>query len=351
MKKKYLIAMACVLAGSLHAQSFNELLTSGGADANGKPAGLADANKYLNEYLRPYGEGQIYNLTTGWYHSAKTHRKLGFDVSVSIHAAFVPKEKESFVFNNSDYSTLKLADGTRTSASLPTFMGGGTSMQLRNTATNSTISAPPGIAAGIKKAIPNLSLAVPLPVAQISVGLIKKTDIKLRYFPTTNIGNVKAGVFGVGVQHNIGQYIPVFDKLPLVHLSALAAYNKLTASYLPGETQTTYLTTSNTSLDYSVNTFTVQAIGSVKLLMLELYAGAGFYSGTSNIDLNGKYDFTYAGNAGKASLTNPISLNYKASGLTATAGAKFSIAFFKFYADYTFAQYKNLNLGVAFSFR
>lgn len=97
--------------------------------AQGIAAATADANKFVGNYLQPFGEGEIYNMSRGWFSTARAHKLLGFDVSVSLQAAVVPSDKQSFTFNNADYSTFKL-NGGATSASLPTFMGGSSSQSI-----------------------------------------------------------------------------------------------------------------------------------------------------------------------------------------------------------------------------
>ena len=55
-----------------------------------------DAKLFLEEYLSPMGEGLGAMLNNGWYHSARTHKFGGFDVSISLNSLFIPKAKKSF---------------------------------------------------------------------------------------------------------------------------------------------------------------------------------------------------------------------------------------------------------------
>jgi hypothetical protein len=108
MKK---IALLCLVA-----------LTATQSKAQVIASATADANKFVGNYLQPFGEGEINNMNRGWFSIARTHKFLGVDVSISLQSAVVPTGKQSFTFNNADYTTFKL-NGGATSASLPTFMG------------------------------------------------------------------------------------------------------------------------------------------------------------------------------------------------------------------------------------
>ncbi len=324
---------------------------------------LADANKYSTEYFRPFAEGEIHNLSRGWYSTARTHKFLGFDISINGQFAIIPKEKENFTFNNADYTTLKLS-GAASSASLPTLMGG-TSTQVINV--NSTVNgqpvstsftAPKGIGEDLKKNLSFLPIATPLPVVQIGLGLIKHTDVKLRYFPKSGAGgNTEIGVFGLAVQHEFSNYLPFIKKVPFLHLSALAGYSKIDANFKPTFDAGSSVQSNNSIAGYTISAFTLQGIASVKFSLLELYTSIGYSTGKSDIKLTGDYTITY--NTGfpppndKSTVTqkDPISLQYKASGITNTWGIRLNITVLKVYADYTFAKYNTVGLGIALAVR
>lgn len=315
----------------------------------------ADANQYLTTYLEPFGKGEILNMGRGWFNSAKVHKKLGFDVSVSAQLAVVPADKQSFIFRNADYSTFKLKNGA-TSATLPTFVGDKTIQQIVvNTNVNGKdvtyeFSTPTGIGDDLKKNLP--ALAIPLPVAQIGLGLFKHTDIKVRYFPKTNFSGSEVGVFGVALQHEFSNYLPFIKKIPLLHLSALVGYNSVTTSYdLTGKG----MEGSNQKAQLNISAVTVQGIASVKLAIFEVYTSLGYTSGKADASLNGNYIVSYTdksnGQTFKYTVTDPIALSYTNSGVSNTWGVRLNLFFLKVFADYTFANYNGIGAGVAFSFR
>ncbi|RTL52365.1 MAG: hypothetical protein EKK39_06835 [Sphingobacteriales bacterium] len=330
--------------------------------AQGVAAAIADANKFVGNYLQPFGEGEIYNMNRGWYSTARAHKLLGFDLSVSLQAAVVPTDKQNFTFNNADYSTFKL-NGGATSASLPTFMGGSSSQSIHVNVTENgqqaytDFTTPTGIGNDFKKNISFLPVSVPLPVAQLGIGIFKHTDLKVRYFPKTDLNNVSMGIFGIGVQHEFSNYLPFLKKVPFLHLSALAAYNHLSADYYPNLTNSGSVRSNNADLKYDISAYTVQAIASVKFSFLEIYTAIGYNSGKSNINVNGSYqatlntNFPPPNNTFTINATDPLAMSYTASGISNTWGVRFNLFILKIYADYTFAKYNGIGAGVAFAFR
>lgn len=352
MKKITVLLFITAISFVTKAQDFGQILAGS----------LPDANRYASEYMRPFAEGEIYNLSRGWYSTARTHKFLGFDISINGQFAIVPPGKENFTFNNADYSSFKL-NGGASSATLPTIMGGTTSQVINvNTTVNgqpvsTSFTAPKGIGDDFKKNISFIPPAAPLPVVQIGLGLFKHTDIKLRYFPKTNFSNMEIGVFGLALQHEFSDYLPFIKKVPFLHLSALAAYSKIDASYLPTFNAGSPVQSPNAVAGYTISAFTLQGIASVKFSLLELYTSLGYSKGTSTIDLKGNYTVTY--NTGfpppndkvTTQLKDPISLGYNASGISNTWGIRLNILILKVYADYTFASYNNAGAGIALAFR
>lgn len=41
-----------------------------------------DAEKLTEAYINPAMKGLIFGMNNGWYHTAKTHKLLGFDIAI-----------------------------------------------------------------------------------------------------------------------------------------------------------------------------------------------------------------------------------------------------------------------------
>lgn len=46
-----------------------------------------DASKLVKAYFNPGIEGLINSMNNGWYHTAKVHKKFGFDLSIGLNAS------------------------------------------------------------------------------------------------------------------------------------------------------------------------------------------------------------------------------------------------------------------------
>ena len=57
---------------------------------------------------------------------------------------------------------------------------------------------------------------LPVPMVQAGVGLIKNTEIDVRFMPKLEMKNVNIGLWGVGLKHDILQWLPIVDKIPIV---------------------------------------------------------------------------------------------------------------------------------------
>ncbi len=346
--RKILIALTTILlisATTVRSQDIGQII-SGSA---------ADAGKYFKLYFEPFGQGEIINLGRGWFNTARVHKPLGFDLTVNLQMALVPDSKQNFVFNNSDFSTFKLPGGT-TTANLPTFMG---NKVFQNLSVSTTVNgrnvsyqfqSPTGVGEDIKKAI--TVSAVPLPIAQIGLGIFKNTELKLRYLPATDLGGTKIGVFGMAVQNEFSNYLPFIKKVPFLSLSALAGFNTVKTTYdLTGKGMAGI----NQRAELKISTFTLQGIASVKLAMFEAFTAVGYTNGTCDAGLLGTYTVNYTdqsnGQQFNSSVTDPVSINYKNSGLSNTWGLRLNLSILKVFADYTFANYNTVGAGVALSFR
>ena len=358
--KKIGISILVVFAtiGSIKAQSFDNILS----------AGKQDASNYLEHYLEPVMVGLVQNLNSGWYHTGKTHKKYGFDFTINASATFAPKDAQSFMFNNADYTVLELANGN-SSESLPTVMGTTTTEQidvkvpldaLGNVIPVGSSSIPTSFKVarfdalnGIVDELP--VAAVPSPMVQIGFGLPSKTDIKLRFIPSVGNNEVKFNLIGFGLQHNILQYLKL-DKT-IFDVSVLGAFTTSTTKYVPKNSD---IPGTNQETTFKINAYTVQVLGNVNLKVVNFYAGLGYAGGTSSIKVAGSYTFDYdiqdtlgnTVNSISEEIVDPINIKYKMSKqLKATLGMRLNLAFFKIFADYTVQDYGTLNAGIAFSFR
>ena len=326
-------------------------------------ADAKDANKLIEAYFTPAMEGFIYGMNNGWYHTAKVHKVLGFDLTVGLNAVMAPSSKEMF-----NISSLGLTSVTSSSTSASTFTGSNSTTTF-TASRNVTINDPSSPANGQSRTVTanfetpggitgDLPLsAIPAPVIQLNIGLPFKMEAMVRFFPETKIGDDggKTSMYGIGLKKEITSWFGPLDKLPL-HVSVLAAYTSMNLNYGFANQTTGALQMNNASADFELRAYTVQAIASLNFPVINVYGGIGYSSGSSKFKMKGTYigEFNYT-EAGQKfyhseTLTTP-DMEFDVSGIKTTIGARFSVLFFKIFADYTLQEYNTINAGIAFSIR
>jgi hypothetical protein len=305
-------------------------------------AAREDANKLTEAYINPAMTGMIYGMNSGWYHTAKVHKKLGFDISIGLNASFVPSEDE--IFTLSGLESINLPSGIVTS---PTVAGSGNGALLVVTTTvqGQPVATTFEMPEGIKDDLP--LNAVPAPAIQVSLGLPYKFDIMLRAVPKIGDDDVKGNLFGIGLKKEITSIFGPLEKLPL-HVSLLAAYTSMNVDYAID--QDTF-SGQNQKAEFNLNSFTAQAIASLNFPIINIYGGFGYSGGSSTLKMLGTYNLEYNGGTVVDTVTDPIDLDFDASGFGATLGARLSLGFFKMYGSYTLQEYNIFSAGIAFSFR
>ncbi|MFA5298850.1 MAG: DUF6588 family protein [Lutibacter sp.] len=309
-----------------------------------------DSNLLIKNYMTPVMEGMLYSLNDGWYHTAKTHKKLGFDIAISANAAIVPNSSRTFQFNANDYQYLTLESGD---SKMQTVMGNDNKsvISVRIPEAGDYKVAQFSLPDGIGNDLP--LNAVPSPMIQASVGVPFSTDISIRYLPKINTDDVEGNLIGFGIKHNLMQYFGPLDKLPL-NVALFAGYTTMDATYYLGNTSTG-LAGSNQEATFKLNAFTLQTIASLDFPLISLYGAIGYDTGTSTLKLKGTYELTYTyegtNNTATESVINPINMDFDVSGIRGTLGAKLNIGFFKIFGDYTIKEYNTVTAGIAFSFR
>jgi len=176
--------------------------------------------------------------------------------------------------------------------------------------------------------------AVPTPAIQLSLGLPYKFDVMLRAVPEVGDDDVKGKLLGIGLKKEITNALGALDRLPL-HVSVLAAYTSMDVNYNMNE-QT--FSGQNQSAEFSLKSYTVQAIASLNFPIINVYGGLGFSGGNSTLKMLGTYDLEYTiqggpldGQQAVSSIQNPLDLDFDASGFRATLGARLSLGFFKIF--------------------
>jgi len=327
--------------------------------------GAADAQELFEAYITPYFNGFGASLTGSWYNTAKPHKLGGFDITFSLNSAMVPESDRTYLVENLDLENLQHAPGGELVS--PTMAGireAGPLMQYNISTGDSTFTADAfNLPAGT--AIPY----TPAPMLQAAVGLIKGTEIIGRFVPKVGNDKGKLGLWGVGLKHDIKQWIPGFNKTPVINLSIMGGYTRFNSiiqmAVTPGMLNLQNFidvpseTWDNQSMIATISSFTSNIVISADLSVVTFYGGAGFAITNSNIRLEGNYpvisDIDENGPVVTA-LNNPLDITIKnyEGGVTKpriNAGVRLKLAIFTIHLDYTWANYSMASLGLGFSFK
>jgi hypothetical protein len=335
MRKGLMIYVFTAISISVFAQNDLEALIKGGK---------ADANKLIEGYASPMLKSFGYGLNQGWYNTAKAHKTFGVDLTVSVSAVYIPNSDLFYTVDNNQLTTVKLentgsaAVGASGSGSVPTMFGPSTAPTYKIVNNNEPFNGPGG-SIDLKDQIG--IQALPVPIANLGIGLPKGTDLKIRFVPQLDFGDGRFKLFGVGVMHDIKQYIPGVKELPF-DLSAFVGYTnmKLTVDLDPARPDQQGV--------FEVNTTTFQGLISKKLSVVTFYGGLGYNLASSKLAINGSYDMDADGSY---ETKDPVSIKADANGPRMTGGLRLKLAVFTFHGDYTIQKYNTLTVGFGINVR
>ena len=192
-------------------------------------AGIEDAQRFSEGYITPAAEAMLYNAANGWMQSAEVKGPLKFELSLIGNATFINDDKKTFTLNTADYNNLKFRDGSTVKEVATAFGENNPDIVVYAEVQNGVFTEdvefilPQGLASVNVDVLPTAFL-------QGRLGIFKATELKLRYFPKIDREDVKVGVFGLGLQHELTQWLPA-EKIFPVAISAMIAYSNLNANY------------------------------------------------------------------------------------------------------------------------
>jgi len=319
-------------------------------------AGPEDAELYLQNYIEPIMLSFNNGLSGGWVNTAKTHKLLGFDFTVSANIANIPDEDKLWQFRQADFQNLRLQSGT--DATLPTAVGGPTdqSLVVRGNANIGSInftnqSDPFDAADGYDTE--DLPIAgFPVPTFHVGIGLVKNTDLKIRFMPSIETDDLSFNMFGVGVLHDIKQWIPGLKLVP-VEIAAFIGHTSLKAEYDINENSTDsngYEYAANGTAEFKASSTLIQVMGSKKFLIFTPYVGLGYNIASSSFKVNG--EFVYSDGISTETIQDPIDLSFDGgSSPRITIGTQIKLLILTVHADYSIQKYNTFTAGVGLSIR
>ena len=286
---------------------------------------IEQGEKLIEAYFTPMTGSFGSGLNSGWYNTAKPHSLGGFDLTFTLNTVIIPGSAKTFNIENAGGDVFTSVDSVAS-----TILGSSdaTTMTYQNGSGLDVNFEMPG---GLK------TPAVPLPMLQAGIGLIKNTAIDIRYMPMLNVGdNINVNLFGVGVKHDLLQWIPgIGDAIPM-SLSLQGGYTSLN----------TELEILGQEVSLKTKATTINLVASKKLLMVTGYVGLGYNSATTTFTTDANFDL------GGIQFDEKVEVAFESNNnLRTNIGLRLNMTVVTIQADYTFAEYPTATLGLGVSLR
>ena len=288
-----------------------------------------DAKSFLQAYLNPLGNGLGAITNNGWYNTARPHKLLGFDATVSLSFLNISNEKKSFNPNSiSNYSS--------SSTSTPTILGKGNGATVEYQ--------------GEEFKLPNQSplfSILALPNLNLGLGIFKKTEINGRFIPNYKydagfIGKGEINMWGVGFKHDLLQWIPVIGNTIPLSLSLQAAHTQMTSK----------ISILDQPVSMDIQATNINLIISKNILMVCGYASIGYSSSSTTFRAGENITNSNSFNLDELEITLPVEMEFETvNELRANIGLKLSLAVITVSANHTISEYPVTTIGVGASLR
>lgn len=206
----------------------------------------------LKEYIKPASTwfGTIFN--SGTYYDADVPEVFGFKFNVIGMWTLVPEDQKTF-------QPKPNIAGVSEVEPTATVFGNQSSYFLSS---NGFYTYPAGFALN----------AVPSAMYQVA-GSLFNTELMIRFYPSTQYDDIKVGLFGFGIKHDISSHIPLFP----VDLSIQLLYNHFNLNHNNGDIED-YTDVKSNNIAFNVH-------ASKKLASVFItYAGLQYESSTMDLE-------------------------------------------------------------------
>ncbi len=286
------------------------------------------ANAYLNPMAQMLGS----YLQTSWYNSAKTHRFLGFDVSIGMASSTMPTSKrgyhltqlpgfdENYKAKNGSFSIAANVAGR--TENYPTII---------SKSSGKEIQLPKG------EGQDNLML----PVISGGLGLPYNTELRLKLMPKIDKGSMgNLYQYGLGIKHSIKEYVPGLNKIPAMSLAIFGAYSAISSDV---SLQYPSSSTQSQQLKSSVKGYTGRLLLGFDVPVFSAFMGLGYSSSTVQYALKGNY---FVGDVlDEIEEKDPLTVNYDLGKMALDFGVKAKLGIVQIFAAYSPGDYASFSVG------
>jgi hypothetical protein len=299
-----------------------------------------DAVYFTKIFVTPATDAAVYQASNGWMNAPKKAELWDLNVGLHGNVFFVPKSNRTFIVSNSDFKFFKVPGG---SATVQTALGSDDQIPLTGNigGQDVVVKSPEGVSAE----------ALEYVYLQASLGLWYGTELITKFSPVVKIGNFDYQVYGVGLKHNLDQYIPSLVKNNL-HLAAMASYGREDLGVKFLDVQTQYGNLGLNQLTSVIDTYQFQVNFSKQFNKFEL--GTGLIFNSSN------FNYKMGGEPGSIENTIPaqqilntklLELGTTKSNLLADVSGRYPYRKFFFQATVGIGKFINSNLSVQYQIK
>jgi hypothetical protein len=265
---------------------------------------------YTQPLITSFGEA----TGSGLYHTAATHGLLGFDIGLKAMWVPIPESAKTFI---AKVMVLSLHDTSFIYETTATVFGKSGPDQV--SIPPNSFAIPPTFPGGFN--LPGFPFLMP----QLSVGLIKGTEVMVRYIPISFKG-ADVQIFGAGLKIGLNKLLNL--KLLPVDVAVQGAYQVFNIGDI-----------------IKSSTFSANVHASKTFLVLTPYIGLGY----EKTKMNFEYTFSYQ-------LPEPTDVPIKVfitgeNHFRAVVGMTLKLAILMIHADYNIAKYPSFNGGIGLSLR
>ena len=363
--------------------------------------GVDDASTLLEAYASPLGKSTGANLNAGWINTAAALKPGRFELKLIGNAAYVPATARTYSLDGLKFNlptTRVIGDRTITETweytftESPTVFGTTENPQtIRKVVTyQNPTSGNEEEAVVAELPIPDglgVSINPLTPAMQLNVGIPLATDVMIRFLPSAEVANDEVtlnygGMWGLGVKHNIKQWIPGLRNLPF-SMSVAAAFSSTQASIalptlLPevpmGESfadstlaNTEYQGPSPSDTDYSgqgaafrIQAWNINALISKEFTLISVYGGLRYAHATTSVNLTGTYGVAgepyynsenpYDPNNRRFTLVNledPLQIKTSHGQVGLAGGFRLQMGFLALSGEVNLSRYSTASLGIS----
>lgn len=319
-------------------------------------SGIDNTNKLLKAYAAPLTRSFSTGLNAGWLMSGETFKPGHFEILISGSAVLIPQKDQTFDVSQIGLnSNIRPANPGNTMA--PTFFGDsgeGLALDVYTTRPDNgeevkvaTINSPPGVQ----------SRALPVPMAQLNIGVLKGTELMVRFTPEITFSDNVVKLWGIGLKQQINQWIPGLNQSAF-RLTASLAYTSLrttdglkvrpeegVSNPNPGDYSSQHIL-------YHTKAYHAGLILSKPLTKaLSTHAGLVYSKGQTETGLLGTYPITVIReqppyNEEITNLTDPVKLRFEQGQPGLTAGLRLRFGIFSLNVAGILAQYSSVSAGI-----